>query len=167
MWEILWASFMFFAVSNRAIGFCFLPAKSKLKNWPDCWGSQMQCGVGGRKPRDLLRGCSTVAGLRFPEAQEHIFTMEEVLSKTSETKPPLEQMEFYELSLLDEANELGTRHRIRQAHVAWNEIEGDLMSDHEEVEYFWILTAAKQRYEERRRALADKGFIYSDMDPIL
>ncbi len=70
-------------------------------------------------------------------------------------------MEFYELSLLDEATELGTRHCIRQAHVARNEIEGDLMSDQEEVEYFWILTAAKQRYEERRRALADKGFIYS------
>ena len=104
------------------------------------------------------------AWLRFPEAQEHIFTMEEVLSKTIDPKTPLEEMEFYELSLLDEANELGTRHCIRQAHVAWNEVEGDLMSDQEEVEYFWILTAAKQRYEERRLALTERGFIYSDMD---
>jgi hypothetical protein len=71
--------------------------------------------------------------------------MEEVLSKTIDPKTPLEEMEFYELSLLDEANELGTRHCIRQAHVAWNEIEGDLMSDQEEVEYFWILGEAKQR----------------------
>ncbi len=93
--------------------------------------------------------------------------MEEVLSKSTDPKTPLEQMEFYELSLLDEANELGTRHCIRQAHVAWNEIEGELMSDQEEVEYFWILGEAKQRYEERRCALADKGFTYSDMDPIL
>jgi hypothetical protein len=106
-------------------------------------------------------------GCAFRSLRSIILAMEEVLSKTIDPKTLLEEMEFYELSLLDEANELGTRHCIRQAHVAWNEIEGDLMSDHEEVEYFWILTAAKQRYEERRRALADKGFIYSDMDPIL
>jgi hypothetical protein len=93
--------------------------------------------------------------------------MQEVLSKSIDPKTPSEHMKSYELSLLDEANELGTRHCIRQAHVAWNEIEGDLMSDQEEVEYFWILAEAKQRYEERRRALANKGFIYSDMDPIL
>jgi len=34
----------------------------------------------------------------------------------------------------------------------------------EEVEYFWILAQAKARYEERKRALAGKGFIYSTMD---
>jgi len=106
-------------------------------------------------------------GCAFLSLRCIILAMEEVLSKTIDPKTPLVEMEFYELSLLDEANELGTRHCIRQAHVAWSEIEGDLMSDHEEVEYFWILTAALQRYEERRRALADKGFIYSDMDPML
>jgi len=93
--------------------------------------------------------------------------MEEVLSKTIDPKTPLEEMEFYELSLLDEANDLGTRHRIRQAHGAWSEIDGQIMWDQEEVEYFWILAEAKLRYEERRGALAEKGFIYSDMDPIL
>ena len=93
--------------------------------------------------------------------------IEEVLSKTIDPKTPLEELEFYELSLLDEANDLGTRHRIRQAHGAWSEIDGQIMWDQEEVEYFWILATAKQRYVERRRALAEKGFIYSDMDPML
>ncbi len=93
--------------------------------------------------------------------------MEEILSKTIDPKTPLEEMECYDLSLLDEANDLGTRHRIRQMHGVWSEIDGQVMWDQEEVEYFWILAQAKERYAERRRGLAEKGFIYSDMDPIL
>jgi hypothetical protein len=93
--------------------------------------------------------------------------IEEVLSKTTDPITPLEEQEYYELSLLDEANDLGTRHRIRQAHGAWSEIDKQIMWSEEEVEYFWILAQAKKRYEERRRALAEKGFIYSDMDPML
>jgi hypothetical protein len=38
------------------------------------------------------------------------------------------------------------------------------MWDDEQVEYFWIPEEAQKRYSERRLALADKGFIYSDMD---
>jgi hypothetical protein len=34
----------------------------------------------------------------------------------------------------------------------------------EEADYFWILGEAKKRYEERRLALAGKGFIFSDME---
>lgn len=93
--------------------------------------------------------------------------MEETLSKTIDPKTPLKEMEFYELSLLDEANDLGTRHRIRQAHGAWSEIDGQIMWDQEEVEYFWILAQAKERYNERRHALAEKGFIQSDMETML
>ena len=93
--------------------------------------------------------------------------IEEILSRTIDPKTPVEELEYYDLSLLDEANDLGTRHRIRQAHGAWSEIDGQIMWDREEIEYFWILAEAKQRYEERRRALAEKGFIYSDMDPML
>jgi hypothetical protein len=33
-----------------------------------------------------------------------------------------------------------------------------------EVDYFWILDEAKRRYAERRLTLAERGFIYSDMD---
>ena len=90
--------------------------------------------------------------------------MQEVLSQTVDPKTPLQDMEAYELSLLDEANDLGTQYCVRQAHAEWSEIDGQIMWDQEEVEYFWILDRAKQRYAERRRALAEKGFIYSDMD---
>jgi hypothetical protein len=90
--------------------------------------------------------------------------MQEVLSRTDIPKAPLSEQEFYELSLLDEANELGTRYCVRQAHAEWSEIDGQIMWDQEEVDYFWILNEAKQRYAERKRALAEKGFIYSDMD---
>jgi hypothetical protein len=90
--------------------------------------------------------------------------MQEVLLETVDPKTPLRDMHFYELSLLDEVNELGTRHVVRQWHAEWSEIDGQIMWDQEEVEYFWILAEARKRYAERRLALAQKGFVYSDMD---
>jgi hypothetical protein len=90
--------------------------------------------------------------------------MQEVLSKTVEPEAPLPGQEFYELSLLDEANELGTLYSVRQAHAEWSEIDGQVMWNQEEVEHFWIMSEAKKRYEERRLALSERGFIYSDMD---
>jgi|HubBroStandDraft_1064217.scaffolds.fasta_scaffold144859_1 hypothetical protein len=90
--------------------------------------------------------------------------MQEVLSKTDNPRAPLQGQEFYELSLLDETNDLGTRYCVRQAHAEWSEIDGQVMWDQEEVDRFWILDEAKGRYAERRLALAEKGFIYSDMD---
>jgi hypothetical protein len=95
-----------------------------------------------------------------------ILAMQELLSKTDDPKAPLREQEFFELSLLDEANELGTHYCVRQAHAEWSEIDGQVMWDQEEVDRFWILNEAKHRYAERRLALADKGFIYSGMDPI-
>jgi hypothetical protein len=90
--------------------------------------------------------------------------MQEVLSKTVDPKTPLREQEFFELSLLDKANDLGTRYCVRQAHAEWSEIDGQIMWDQEEVDHFWILSEAEKRYSERRLALAEKGFIYSDMD---
>ena len=90
--------------------------------------------------------------------------MQEVLSKTADSEAPLRGQEFYELSLLDEANELGTLYSVRQDHAEWSEIDGQVMWNQEEVEHFWILSEAKRRYAERRLALAEKGFIYSDLD---
>ena len=93
--------------------------------------------------------------------------LEEILSKTIDPKTPLNELEYYQLSLLDEPNDLRTRHVVKQWHGAWSEIDRRVMWDQEEVEYFWILALAKERYEKRKRALAEKGFIYSDMDPRL
>jgi len=88
--------------------------------------------------------------------------MQEVLSKTIDPKTPLSEQEYYELSLLDDANDLGTRYRVREWHAKWSDVDGQIMWDQEEVEYFWILGQAKQRYAERRTTLAEKGFIHSD-----
>lgn len=93
--------------------------------------------------------------------------MQELLSRTVDQNLPLQEQEFFELSLLDEPNQLGTRYCVRQAHAEWSEIDGHIMWDQEEVDYFWMLNEAKKRYEERRTALAEKGFIYSDMDSLL
>ena len=90
--------------------------------------------------------------------------MQEILSKTDDPKSPLLGQEFSELSLLDTANQLGTRYCVRQARAQWSEIDRAIMWDDEQRDYFWILNEAKRRYAERRIALAQMGFIYSDMD---
>ena len=68
------------------------------------------------------------------------------------------------MSLLDEANNLRTRYCVRQAHAEWNDFDGQVMWNQEEIEHFWILNEAKRRYAERRLSLAEKGFIHPDMD---
>lgn len=90
--------------------------------------------------------------------------MQEVLSKAGNDKVPLSEQEFYEVSLLDEANELGTRYVVRQWHAQWSEIDRQIMWDGEEIEHFWLQSEAKKRYEEWRTALGEKGFTCSDMD---
>jgi hypothetical protein len=89
--------------------------------------------------------------------------MGEILSKTIDPNAPLREVEYYELSLLDEANDLGTRHVVKQWHDAWSEINRQIMWDQEEVDYFSVLDKVKARYEERRCALAGSGFNYSDI----
>ena len=61
-------------------------------------------------------------------------------------------------------NLLGIRYGAGQTHAEWSEIDRRVMFDGEEVDYFWILAEAKQRYIERKLALAEQGFIYSDTD---
>jgi hypothetical protein len=90
--------------------------------------------------------------------------MQEVVTKTIDLNVPSGDREFYELCLLDEANDLGTRHHVRQTRFGQNETYGDFMPDPEEVEYFWNLDEAKVRYEQRRQALVVKGYTWPDMD---
>lgn len=88
--------------------------------------------------------------------------MQELFSRMDATNIPLSEQEFYELSLLDETSQLGTRYRVRQWHAGWSEIDRQIMWDNEQGEHFWILSEAERRYAERRAALAERGFIYSD-----
>ena len=59
-----------------------------------------------------------------------------------------------------------TRNSIlrRQSHAEWSEIDQEVMFEDEEIDYFWVLDEARKRHKERKRTLAEKGFIYSDMD---
>jgi hypothetical protein len=90
--------------------------------------------------------------------------MQEILSKTADPNVPLREQEFFELSLLDEPNQLGTRYAVRQCHAEWSEVDNQIMWDGEEIDHFWILAEAKRRYSERRLALNERGFVYSDLD---
>ena len=90
--------------------------------------------------------------------------MQEILSKTVDPNVPLQGLEFYQLRLFEESNELGTRHGVLQIHAQWSDRHFDVVWESEEIDYFWILEEAKKRYAERRLALAEKGFTYSDME---
>lgn len=90
--------------------------------------------------------------------------MHELLSKAVDPNVPVKGQGFYELSLLEEGKELGARYCVRWTYTEWSEIDGQVMWDTEEADYFWILNEAKRRYAERRLALAEKGYIYSNMD---
>lgn len=93
-----------------------------------------------------------------------MFTKQEVLSKTVDSSVPLQGQEFYELRLFEAPNELGTRHGMLQVHAQWSDQRCGISWESEEVDYFWIPEEAQKRYAERRLALAEKGFIFSDMD---
>ena len=53
----------------------------------------------------------------------HCCHAESAIENRCSNDPPLGAGVF-ELSLLDEANQLGIRHCVRQAHTKWSEIDG-------------------------------------------
>jgi hypothetical protein len=90
--------------------------------------------------------------------------MDELLFKTLDPRVPLQDQEFCELRLFETLNPLGTRHWVGQKYGKWDGKENRLAWEPEVVDDFWIFDQAKARYAERRSALAQEGFIYSDMD---
>jgi hypothetical protein len=64
-----------------------------------------------REPVQAREGCA-ILGRR-----SIILAVQEVLSKSDDPKIPLREQEFFELSLLDTVNDLGTRYCVRQAHA--------------------------------------------------
>jgi hypothetical protein len=90
--------------------------------------------------------------------------MQEVLSKTDDSNAPLLGQEFYELCLYDSNSAGGHVICVREAHARWDEANGKIAWDGERIKAFATLEEAKEQYAERRLFLAQKGFIYSDMD---
>jgi len=90
--------------------------------------------------------------------------MQEVLSKTDDSKIPLRDQEFYELLLYDSDFSGTPVFCVREAHAAWSEVDGQIMWDKKQVRAFATCQGAEEHYAARRRALAQEGFIYSDME---
>ena len=92
--------------------------------------------------------------------------MREVLSNAEDGKTPLREREFYELQLCDSDDSSQPDFIVKQAHAQWSEIDGQIMWDELESEKFPTREEAKKRYKARRTALAEKGFVYSEMDSL-
>ena len=90
--------------------------------------------------------------------------MQEVLSRGVHPNAPLDGQEFYELRIDDSNNDRRPGFVVSQAHAQWSEIDQQIMWDETESERCPTYENAQARYEARRRALVEKGFIYSDMD---
>lgn len=154
-----------FAWSNGSHRSPFSYSKLQTAHFPDFEREIVaKNGVVVDRQRNKVGSCLGFLGCATWGPGSIILTMQEVLSKANDPKALPSEQELYELSLLDEANDLGIRYIVRQWHAEWIEIDRQVMWDQEEAEYFWIQAEAKQRYAERRLALTERRFIYSDMD---
>jgi len=89
--------------------------------------------------------------------------MQEVISRTLDPNAPVEEQDAYELCL----SESDSQFVVSLTYIAWSEIDRQMMCEGYEPQYFDTLEQARMRYEACRRTIAERGFIYSDMDPIL
>ena len=90
--------------------------------------------------------------------------MQEVFSKIEQPGISLHNQEFYELRLYDLDDAWNPGHMIMQSRATWSDVDRQFMWDEIETERFSALAKAQERYAVRRLALAEKGFVVSDMD---
>ena len=92
-----------------------------------------------------------------------ISRMKEVLARSGSENLALSEQEFYELTI-DESNDASRPgFVVGQAHAEWSEIDRQFMLDNLQWKQFATYQHAKRDFERRQAALADKGFIPSDM----
>jgi resolvase-like protein len=88
--------------------------------------------------------------LRFRLPCRIILDMQEILSRTDDSKAPLRDQEFYELRL-DDSDEMWDRQFVvREAHAQWHEECGQVVWDEAETEILPTLEEAKERYANYR-----------------
>ena len=100
----------------------------------------------------------------MPSNRSMMDAVQEVLSRTVDPNAPLKGQEFYEIRIDDSNHILHSAFIVSQKHAAWSEIDQQVMWDDIESERCVTYEHAQERYTARRLALAEKGFIYSDMD---
>jgi hypothetical protein len=93
--------------------------------------------------------------------------VQEVLSRTVDPNTPLEGQEFYELRIDDSGDIFRAGFIVIQKHAEWSEIDQQAMWNDIESERCVTYEHAQERYTARRLALTEKGFIDSDMDPLV
>jgi hypothetical protein len=96
--------------------------------------------------------------------QQRKFVLQEVLTKPGAENAPLAEQEFYELCIEESDDIWRPGFVVKQTHAQWSEIDGQVMWEEPEWERWPTLKKAKEKCEERRKALAAKGFTQSDMD---
>jgi hypothetical protein len=90
--------------------------------------------------------------------------MQEVLRKTDDRSAPLKEQEYYELRLKNSDNIQRPGYTVMQFHAKWSEIDRQIMWDDFQVDQCLTIGYARVKYDLRRQALAQKGFIYSDIE---
>ena len=90
--------------------------------------------------------------------------MQEVLSKPEDSSKPLHEQIFFVLHLVDLHESWLPRFTVEESRLAWSEIDGQFMGEGTATDTLPTLEEARTRYEARRHALVNKGFVLSDMD---
>jgi hypothetical protein len=149
-----------FAISNRSQQSQFSSSNVKVASWPSFDGC-VEAEVRGDDSGNLGASCG---GCALGGHGSIILAMQEVLSKTDNPESPLHDQEFYELRLYDSESAGEPVYCVREACTRWIDLIKGVEWNEPEIGTFATHEEAKEWYATRRQALAEKGFIYSDMD---
>jgi hypothetical protein len=149
-----------FAISNRIQQSQFSSSNVKVASWP-CFDGCVEAEVRGD---DLGNLRASFGGCALGGHRSIILAMQEVLSKTDNPKAPLHDQEFYELRLYDSESAGEPVYCVREACARWNDSIKGVEWGEAEIGTFATHEEAKEWYATRRQALAERGFIYPDMD---
>ena len=90
--------------------------------------------------------------------------MVEILWKTDDTCGPLKELGFYELRLVDLGAYEKPRFLLGEFHAYWSETHQQVIWDGCEEEMCGTPEESKRRYENRRAAIVEKGFMRSEVE---
>ena len=90
--------------------------------------------------------------------------MVEILWKTDDTRGPLKVLGFYEIRLVDLGVCEKPRFLVGEFHASWSETQQQVLWDGCQEEMCSTPEEAKGRFENRRAAIVEKGFMPSDVD---
>jgi hypothetical protein len=95
---------------------------------------------------------------------ESEIVLQEILSRPSDAKKPLEEQEFVELRIDDFTDSWRPGFAVTEWRIRWSEADQQFIWEDEQQEHWAALLTAENRYQVRLRSLKEQGFTYSDMD---